>query len=497
MECLGTKLPVIGSDIPAFRELLHPKLHKKLLFPKDPSSLANFILQSDRAGVPEGAFRQDPASTLKKWARWHQTVHLPKSNRAEPRSLKTIKVTVCLTHRDRPELLKQALESLRLQTVQPFEILLVDDQSVTQRAQSFLDSLEEKSRKIGRFRMIRLTKQVGPSQARNIAAKAARGDYLLFMDDDNIAKPNEIEVFINSAQRTGADILTCPFDRFDGSDYPDELKSPASRWLPLGDDLSLGFYYNTFGDMNALVRRDVFLSLGGLRGNQQSRYEDAEFFSRAILSGYRLETIPESLFWYRDHTSFSDETDFYQSLRLRLKAYKESPGLQNLTGLLELSLSMHHDRRSDREHSGVSLDKSPAQQEDFAAMMGSRVKSSKTSKENSIAPRRGKLAKSNTKSMSPRMKVLSMRYAWHSDSLVRETADDCVQVLNVSTRRIYKLDHLAAKTFLLLNGKTPLDQIISRLAKKFDIPADRLRRDILKLTADLLKAGLISKVNEK
>ena len=44
--------------------------------------------------------------------------------------------------------------------------------------------------------------------------------YLLFMDDDNVAKPAEIATFAVAARHSGADLLTCLMDSFEGPEAP-------------------------------------------------------------------------------------------------------------------------------------------------------------------------------------------------------------------------------------------------------------------------------------
>lgn len=61
------------------------------------------------------------------------------------------RVSICVTHFNRPMLLAQQLESIRRQDVQPFEVVLVDDGSTDAAAVEYLRSLErEFSEKIGR-----------------------------------------------------------------------------------------------------------------------------------------------------------------------------------------------------------------------------------------------------------------------------------------------------------------------------------------------------------
>lgn len=46
-------------------------------------------------------------------------------------------------------------------------------------------------------------------QCRNVAVEHADGEYIMLMDDDNIAKNYEIEVFMKAMRATRADIITC------------------------------------------------------------------------------------------------------------------------------------------------------------------------------------------------------------------------------------------------------------------------------------------------
>jgi hypothetical protein len=71
------------------------------------------------------------------------------------------------------------------------------------------------------------------------------------------------------------------------------------RWLHLGGAAAVGVIENRFGDANALVRRSCFMALGGFSEDYGLGHEDWEFFARAVLTGYRLEVVPEPLFWYR------------------------------------------------------------------------------------------------------------------------------------------------------------------------------------------------------
>jgi GT2 family glycosyltransferase len=244
------------------------------------------------------------------------------------------RVSVCLTHFDQPRLLAQALESLRRQDYPDFEVVLVDDGSRTSAATSSLVALEPEFARRG-WRIVRQENRF-LGAARNAAARSARGEYLLFMDDDNYARPGELSIFMQAMRSSGADILTCLMDLFSGDEAPSPETQAGARVLFLGGALGPGMFRNLFGDANALFKRSVFFALGGFTEDRGLGSEDGEIFARAVLAGYRLEVVPEGLFWYRVRAdSMSRTMDRFGSERRRLRPYREAvpPDLRPLVDL--------------------------------------------------------------------------------------------------------------------------------------------------------------------
>ena len=67
----------------------------------------------------------------------------------------------------------------------------------------------------------------------------------------------------------------------------------------MGVATTVGMFQNLYGDTNAMIRRKVFNDLGGFPEDYGYALEDWELFSKSVLGGYKLETIPEPLYWYR------------------------------------------------------------------------------------------------------------------------------------------------------------------------------------------------------
>lgn len=225
-----------------------------------------------------------------------------------------IVVSVCMPTFNRVAELREAVASLEKQTDKNFELILVDDGSTSDAVlaaqHEIISSVSFPCRRLEQSNS-------GPSMARNLAATQAAGEYLLFMDDDNVATPNAVETFRHSASSGNADILTCVAGIHPSSEwglqgsletsYVKELGSNCRFWgPPVGPNVNVGLLYNCFGDCNSLVRKSSFFSLGGFKSFM---YEDLEFFMRATLEGFNVVVIPEVLYLYRFHSASRSRTE--------------------------------------------------------------------------------------------------------------------------------------------------------------------------------------------
>ena len=191
----------------------------------------------------------------------------------------------------------QALKSLAAQTYTEFDVILIDDGSEDDRTQRLLERLEPVFQ-MRKWTILRTTNgYVG--RARNLGARLAKGDFLLFMDDDNVATPGMIEALAYAAARSGADIVTSFASVFNGKGSPDRYTSIVETYLPVGGALGYALSGNAISDTNALIRRELFERLGGFSEDYGLGHEDFELFLRAALQGADILVVPESLYWYR------------------------------------------------------------------------------------------------------------------------------------------------------------------------------------------------------
>ena len=105
--------------------------------------------------------------------------------------------------------IRKCLDNVICQNYKNVEIILVDDGSPDDCGKI----CDEYSRKDKRIKVIH-KKNGGLSDARNVGLKAATGDYLIFVDSDDVISPNLCSVVNETLQKVNADIVQYGFSPF-------------------------------------------------------------------------------------------------------------------------------------------------------------------------------------------------------------------------------------------------------------------------------------------
>lgn len=114
----------------------------------------------------------------------------------DPRPL----VTVVITTYNRPSYLTTAVRSVRDQTYDPIELIVVDDHSDTPASRSLADVPFDR---FANVECIRHDENRGANAARNTGIEAASGEYIAFLDDDDSWLPTKVERQVDTFQRHG------------------------------------------------------------------------------------------------------------------------------------------------------------------------------------------------------------------------------------------------------------------------------------------------------
>lgn len=222
---------------------------------------------------------------------------------------------------NRPDEVDELLQSLTLQTLTDFEVLVIDDGS-SLPCREVVAKYKEKL-------AIRYynKENTGPGQTRNYGVERASGEYMLILDSDCILPDTYLEAVEEELHREKADAFGGP-DRAHPSftDIQKAINYAMTSFFTTGG-IRGGkkkmdkFYPRSF---NMGVRKDVYQALGGF---SKMRFgEDIDFSIRIFKGGYACRLFPEAWVWHKRRT---DLKKFFKQVHnsgiARINLYKKYP----------------------------------------------------------------------------------------------------------------------------------------------------------------------------
>lgn len=212
-------------------------------------------------------------------------------------------VSVILATCNRPQFLRKATNSMLKQTFESMEIIIVDDGSKTPETETIASDIVAQD---SRVRYVK-KENGGPASARNLGARNAQGEFLCFMDDDDISHPLRVQRQVNVLRdRPDIAAVTCDVLPFRCSEEVEiEILKSAPAPITQKKNPPLESAPTRLPDFimgsPMMVRRDVFMSVQGYDENFFVM-EDLEFTFR-LEEIHAVAKIPEPLYLYRMHDS--------------------------------------------------------------------------------------------------------------------------------------------------------------------------------------------------
>lgn len=193
--------------------------------------------------------------------------------------------------------LPELFGSLRSQTYGNMEVILVDDGSTDMSAADCVRLSDGDPR----FRLVRKPNG-GLSSARNFGLEHAGGEWIFFIDADDMVQPQALERLVATARTTHADIVVGSFENTSRMSSPPATRSP--RILAPHEAVAVSLYQTP--PMNhawgTLYCRGIFFP-DGPRFTEGLWYEDLDLFYRLFERASRVAYLPEKLYFYRKNPS--------------------------------------------------------------------------------------------------------------------------------------------------------------------------------------------------
>lgn len=208
--------------------------------------------------------------------------------------MKNGKVSIIMPAYNAAEFLDRSITSVCNQTYQDWELLVVDDGSQDHSREIVQSYASEDSR-------IKLLCNAhgGTARARNTAIDAAQGDYLAFIDADDVYHPRYLEKLIGIAQHENSDLVICEIAR--GNELGAFMQNDVEdTYTVIGVDQAFAAMYSgewplMISPWNKLYARHLFDTVRFPDGRY---FEDAATVNLALYRSNKVCVISEPLYFY-------------------------------------------------------------------------------------------------------------------------------------------------------------------------------------------------------
>lgn len=209
-------------------------------------------------------------------------------------SIKQPLVTVVIPTYKRPEMIEGAITTVESQTYPNIEIIVVDDNQENSEYRGKTEIVMKKYENNDNIIYIKNKKNLGGSESRNVGIKAASGEYISFLDDDDEYENNKIEKQMSLMHTSDLDNLAfvyCQTTLFDNVGNAVGVTNNFYR----GNKTP--FYRNLMkciaGTPTILAKRSVLEEIDGFK--TLSSGQDWYLILEILEKGYNIDYLKESL----------------------------------------------------------------------------------------------------------------------------------------------------------------------------------------------------------
>ncbi len=231
------------------------------------------------------------------------------------------KVTIIMATYNRANFIVEALLSIQEQSYMNWECFIIDDGGTDNTREVITPILE----KDNRFQYIKRTDNYkkGLPGCRNFGLDLAKGDYIIFFDDDDIVHPQNLELCTIELKDDA--IYFCRYIRsvfFDEFDYIFDYSKKYNSFYIDKNDLEKILKNKLPFNSCAVMWKSVCFKNSRFTENLMYA-EEWELYCRIISSGFRGISIEKCLFYGRKHDN-SNTGEFYSHNPIRRESFTKA-----------------------------------------------------------------------------------------------------------------------------------------------------------------------------
>ncbi len=201
-------------------------------------------------------------------------------------------LSVVVTCYEMGSMIKEAVESVWASERLPDEVLIVDDGSYGEETLASISTLERLALERGLPLRVMRQRNGGLAKARNIGLEMAKGEFISFLDGDDVIEPQFYGTALQILERYPRLGGVAAWASIFGTDVPNGFWNAHQTEFPF-------LFIENSVIVPCLTRTELLRSLGGYDTRQRYNYEDWELSIRMLASGWPIVTIPMHLTRYR------------------------------------------------------------------------------------------------------------------------------------------------------------------------------------------------------
>jgi len=226
------------------------------------------------------------------------------------------KISVMMTVYNAEKFIRDAIESILVQTFSDFELIILDDHS-TDNSYAII---KEYAKRDNRILVLHNEKNLGISESRTKCVKSAKGKFIAIADADDISVPTRFEKQLNYLEgHKDYGVVGGFLELFDS----ETGKTIAYRRYHK-DDIKLRnriFIYSPIAQPASMIRKEVFDNIG-FYNPEYPPVEDLDIWFR-LGTKYKFANIQEVLIKYRVHRNSATIKNMHRVKYLTLKIRKK------------------------------------------------------------------------------------------------------------------------------------------------------------------------------
>jgi GT2 family glycosyltransferase len=288
------------------------------------------------------------------------------------------KVSIIIVNFDGKELLEKCLESLFKVDYENFEVILVDNNSSD-------GTIEFITKNYPSVIIIKLDSNKGFAEPNNIAAKIAKGDYLLLLNNDTVVTCNFISEMIKVMEHDKTigicqSLLLKPDGSIDSSgDFIDKLGVVYNSKTKTDEIREI----SSARGASMLIHKKLFDKLGGFDEKFFVSFEDVDLGWRTWILGYRVVLVPNSIVYHSAGTTIKkimSEIAFHgfkNQLSMKITNFEPPLAIKNILlffivyGIRELKIRLDYSFRGTTKLSSTKYENNIASKPNFQTIFKS------------------------------------------------------------------------------------------------------------------------------